>query len=118
MRFLLGLIVVASLPFWWIRRRMVTPTLQGEAVRNSNHLADRWDTLTNGTMRQRAMLRQPTPWVRLCYAECNPGGTIAFLTPNVILFSEFKGDPSCLEPISAVSHGSGVSAYPGSTVNG
>ena len=100
MRFLLGLIVVASLPFWWIRRRMVAARIQGEAVRQLESLggslgyAHEWDD-----DRERYSGNPPpgTPVLRAILGEH------FFLTPNVILFSEFKGDPSCLEPISRLS---------------
>jgi hypothetical protein len=97
MRFLLGAVAVCALPFWWIRRRMVAARIQAEAVHRLESLggsvgyAHEWD---NDKDRYSGNPPPGTPFLRAILGEH------FFPTPNVILFSDFNGDPRCLEPIS------------------
>ena len=100
MRFLLGAVAVCALPVWWIRRRMVAARTQAEAVRRLESLggsigyAHEWD---DDKDRYSGNSPPGTPFLRAILGEH------FFLTPNVILFSDFNGDPHCLEPISRLS---------------
>jgi hypothetical protein len=99
-RFLLSAVVLSALPFWWIRRRMVAARIQEEAIRRLESLggsvgyAHEWD---DDKDRYSGSRHPGTPFLRAVL------GDHFFLTPNVILFSDFNGDQRHLEPISRLS---------------
>lgn len=99
-RFLLGAVVLSALPFWWIRRRMVAARIQEEAIRRLESIggsvgyAHEWD---DDKDRYSGNPHPGTPFLRAVL------GDHFFLTPYVILFSDFNGDQSHLEPISRLS---------------
>jgi hypothetical protein len=96
-RSLLAATALTALPFSWLRRRMVAARHQSEAVSHLTSLGGssgynhEWDDEKD------RYSGNPPPGPALLRALL---GEHFFLTPALILFSEFNGDPSDLAPIA------------------